>query len=369
MATLNQHFNKMIPALKPPDNRLRAAQELPDLIRDYLEQCTQFQTVDPATRLAGSYAQDMSVTDVKDVDILVHTYGKPEDNDPPAKQVIRELKAALDNLPNMQDALGPWRVSAVQGDIEVTGARRSVHVYFEGSDFHLDIVPFIAPNGLDKPLYVPDKGFNQWIKSDPLGFVRLISDLDNQHGRKVRKLGKLLKHYRNHNMIYMRPKSYWLSALLANAITSSNIDMNEHLPVLFRDLLAAIYAEFTPEFEEANTVPEISDPMLGHNVAHSWQRHDFEAFMRLLDEGKRRMDRAIEAAENGNLTDAVEICQKMFGSEFFPDNVDEEVSKLAAAGLPGSTYISAQGIISATPLPSGRYTQARPTKFYGEETD
>jgi hypothetical protein len=348
--------------LKPLESRLRAARELPALVRDYLKGCSDFPTVDPHTRLAGSYAQHLSVSDVKDVDILVRVDGDPEENDPSAKQIISDLLASLKDLPESDEPLGSWRVSHV----EVTGARRSVHVYFEDEDFHLDIVAFIAPDGLDKPVFVPDKDYDTWVKSHPLGIVDLVKELDEQYGGKVRKLGKVLKHYRNHNMRYMRPKSYWLLSLLLNAVQNGDLDMEQQLPELFRDLLAVIYDGFAQDLEKTDAVPPIPDPLLGHDVAHSWKRHDFEAFMALLVEGKSRMDRALKAVSDGKLADAVEICQRMFGSECFPTSVDDVMKQLAALYAPGTSYGLVGGGLSATKPNTGPYVQTVPTRFYGE---
>src|SRR5687767_8998211 len=133
MYTLGTHFDELLKNTRPPQERLDAARDLPPKVRDYLAEHEEFGTVYPHTRLAGSYAQKMSTGDVKDVDFLVRVDGDPEKNEPEAKQVIRDLKKALDDLP---DALG------YSGEaVTVDRARRSVHVYLEDHDFHLDAVP------------------------------------------------------------------------------------------------------------------------------------------------------------------------------------------------------------------------------------
>jgi hypothetical protein len=362
MATLNQHFDKMAGNLNPPQERRDAARDIPAIVRDYLQDCTTFPTVDPHTRLAGSYAQDMSAGDIKDVDVLVRVDGDPQANQPCARQVIKDLKAALDGLTDSDEGLDGWRVSSV----EVTEARRSVHVYFEDRDFHLDIVPFIAPDDMDKPLYVPDKGYDQWVKSDPLGVVELVKQLDEDHSRKVRKLGKILKLWRNKNMIYMKPKSYWLTALLLHHVQET-LDMDDPLPILFRDLLANIYDQFADHLESASDAPAIKDPMLGHNVAHNWDRGHFESFMRHLEEGRKQMDRALEAVdEDDDLDKAVSICQdKLFGDEYFPSDVEDAVLRKAAALMPGSTYVVPGGPVTDI-KPITTHIPIEPTRFYGE---
>ncbi|MDQ2997547.1 MAG: hypothetical protein M3R61_10885, partial [Chloroflexota bacterium] len=129
--------------------------------------------------------------------------------------------------------------------VDIERARRSVHGYIKGRDFHLDVVPCIAPNGFDKPLYVPDHGFNQWIASHPIGYINLLNDLHSEHGNKVKPLGRLFKHFRNQQMKTRQPKSYWLGALLVHHIRKEKgLDMTQPLAVLFRDLLDAVYNQY-----------------------------------------------------------------------------------------------------------------------------
>jgi tRNA nucleotidyltransferase (CCA-adding enzyme) len=155
--TLGTHFEVLLQNIQPPQERLDAARDLPPLVRDFLKEHEAFATLATHSRLAGSYAQDMSVCDVKDVDFLVRVPGDPKKNEPEAKTLIQSLCTVLNALPAAIDYEG-W------AGIDIERARRSVHVYFKGRDFHLDVVPCIAPNGFDKPLYVPDRGTQSAIK-------------------------------------------------------------------------------------------------------------------------------------------------------------------------------------------------------------
>ncbi len=145
MHTLGTHFDELLTNIRPPQERLDAATTLPPLVRAYLEDHNEFETLFPHSRLVGSYAQHLSVGDVKDVDFLVRVDGSAKDNDPIAKDVIKQLKSALDDLPNALQHNG-------YANIELDRARRSVHVYFPEDDFHLDVVPCIAPDGMEKPI-------------------------------------------------------------------------------------------------------------------------------------------------------------------------------------------------------------------------
>lgn len=123
MYTLGTHFDELLNNLRPPEERLIAAREVPPLVRGYLRAHEEFPTVAPHSRLVGSYGQDTSVGDVKDVDFLVRVDGDPAENNPQAKRLIQDLKKVLDGLP---EALG----YSGSTNIDIERARRSVHVYF-----------------------------------------------------------------------------------------------------------------------------------------------------------------------------------------------------------------------------------------------
>ncbi|MDQ2997546.1 MAG: nucleotidyltransferase, partial [Chloroflexota bacterium] len=99
MNTLGTHFTVLLQNIRPPQERLDAARDLPPLIREFLKKHEEFATIAPPSHLAGSYAQKMSVCDVKDVDFLVSVPGDPEKNEPEAKALIQSLRNVLNDLP------------------------------------------------------------------------------------------------------------------------------------------------------------------------------------------------------------------------------------------------------------------------------
>lgn len=352
------HFEELLKIIQPPSDRIKAAQELPWQVRDYIKSSKEFPTVFPHTRLAGSYAQDMAVGDVKDVDTLVRVPGNPEANDPEAKRLIQNLKKLLDGLPK---ALGYKGYAEARIDVE--RARRSVHVYFEGEDFHLDFVPCIAPEGFEDVLYVPDRGFNKWIASHPIGYINLLNELQKEHNGKVKPLGKLLKHFRDYQMKRRKPKSYWLGALLIYHIRQGKLDMTLSLGELFRDLLDAIYNQYDHLlWTSKEATPNIPDPILGHNISWNWSRSHFETFMQRIDEARTWAAKALEADDREK---AVEFWQKIFGAEYFPSEVETAANNLANGGWPGKSYVSPTGQILLSQPASAIYTPIQATKFHG----
>jgi len=357
MHTLGTHFTKLLENIQPPPHRLKKAQKIPARVRDFLAEHKEFKTMPPHSRLVGSYAQHLSVGDVKDVDILVRVDGDPEANDPPAREVLRGLKAALDDLPEYLGYHG-------ESEFDINRNRRSVHVRFNEEDFHLDVVPCIAPQGFEAPIYVPDWGFKKWIKSHPLGVVTLIQELEDEHPGKFRNVTKLLKHFRNTHMVYMRPKSYWLVAMSIEAVKDGAVDTSEPLAVVFDQLLNHLYTKYSPIYQRTDgATPHIKDPMLGHDVSWNWSRNDFEAFLRRLEEGKRWTG---EALKQDDKDEAIKYWRKVFGDEF-PEDVDEYASALAATHWPGVAHASSRGVILSGAVEGVKSTPVLPTRYYGDE--
>ena len=363
MFTLVTQFEELLKNIRPPQDRLDAAHNLPVLVRDYLAEHEDFETLAPHSRLVGSYAQQMCVGDVKDVDFLVRVDGDPDTNEPEAKQLIQDLEAALDDLP---DALGYNGYA----DVDIKQARRSVHVHIEKPDFHLDVVPCIAPNGFDEPLYVPDRGFNKWIKSHPCGYTNLLNTLNGEHREKVKPLGKLLKHFRNHQMRTRRPKSYWLGALLVHHITrEGGLNTAESLAELVCDLFDEIYRQYASLMgRDDGATPNISDPLLGHNISWNWGRTHFETFMRRVSEGREWAAKALNAKDRGA---AIVYWQRIFGAEYFPSDVQEAASQAATAAWPGQASVTATGLVTL-PQPAKilsvqpiKPVQSLETRFHG----
>lgn len=357
MVSTRLHFKKLLLNIQPPESRLEAARTLPPKVRDYLKENEEFVTLSPHSKLTGSYAQFLSVGDIKDVDFLVRTDGDPTKNDPEAKKIVNALKSALDDLPAFLELDG-------YTEVEVTGARRSVHVCFTRENFHIDAVPCIAPYGFDYSIWVPDKGFNKWVESHPLGVVSLVKELENDYPEKFRNLTKLTKFFRNVQMQRSKPKSYWLLTLLIHEFRDNGFTADGPLGQSFHDLIDRLYKRLAPTYGRTDgATPNLKDPILEHNVSWNWGRGDFETFMRRLDDGRKWSQNALDAAAKENLPEAIKQWQRVFGTAF-PNDVSDLARAEAAEMQPGKAAVAASGII--LPAASGRALSIPPTKYYGE---
>lgn len=355
--TLRHHFKKLLANIEPPVDRRLKAQSIPADVREYLKTHADFATQTPHTRLVGSYARETAIRSIKDVDILV--FVKEGDERPDPVTVLDTLYDVLDGLP--EDLGSTGQVTTLRRQ------RRSIHVHFEAEDFRLDVVPAIIPDGMDSPLLVPDKEWEEWIDSAPLGYAAALSVLNQAHGEKVVPLIKLFKHWRGFQIVRGRPKSYYLEALVYRHVNAGLVTTEgKSYAELFTDLLVSIRDEFLPYLDEAEAVPTIADPTLGHNVAFNWERWAFERFMNRLNESIGWATRAL-AKTPEQLDEAIVLWQKVFGADAFADTPDLRKAQFAETLARGPAFVSSAGKLFSQRPDDTRVVQSPPHRFYGDE--
>lgn len=354
---LTTHFNQLRKATLPPEGRRKAAKEIPAQVRKFLEELETFKTIWPHSQLAGSYAQKLCVGDVKDVDFLIRVVGiaTGEDMTSPRK-MISDLAHALEGLAE--------HLGYEKSKITIETARRSVHVYFKDEEFHLDVVPCIADDGLDKPLYVPCKNAGAWVKSNPIGYVKKLDEINAANGYNVKRLARIFKHFIHHQMTNSRPKSYWLGALLLQIIDEEGFDATKTQGELFNWLVSKIHAKYLVTLNTSTTAtPNVKDPMLGHNISWNWSRRGFETFMARLEDAKKWSEKAL--ADDVTQEKAIEYWQKLFGDKF-PTSVEEEAKELATAMWPGNgSKVASTGLLVAASVASIASVASKTTRFHG----
>lgn len=348
--TSGEFFAELLDSLQPPAERLEAAQKIPGNVREFLKTRSDFKTIFPYSHLVGSYARHTSVGDIKDVDILVYYDGTLQEK---PRDVINCLRNTLSEFPEFIKGIGR---------AEVSSSRRSVHVYFESKDFHLDVVPAICTDGTENPIFVPDREDGTWIKSHPYGYVEFFSHFNERHHDKVRPLVRLIKHWRDMNMEIMKPKSYWLEAVVIALFQEKKLNSRDSLAVLFANLLSAIRERFQAYLAETS-VPPIPDPMLGNNIAPNWERSHFETFMRRVDESANKAALALRAqtSEQARL-----IWQDVFVTAPSRKSWNSQPFKQIAQILPGTGFVNTLGRISDTRPASMPSVLSKPTRFHGE---
>jgi hypothetical protein len=356
LLTLPEYFKALARKIEPPQERKDAAATIPDDVREYLKSSTDLVTEAPHSRLTGSYARHTAIHAIKDVDVVVFIEAGEEDPDP--GETLEVLYKVLKGLPDELGFSGRAQILRRQ--------RRSVHVEFDGEDFHLDVVPALIRDGIDEPLRVPDWEWNTWERSDPLGYGKALSALNRDTGGKAVRLIKLFKHWRTIQMVYRRPKSYYLEALTYRHLGKGWVTTDGKSDAeLFTDLLRSIHTRFQPALD-GNYVPKIPDPMLGHNVAFNWEWAAFKSFMTELDQSIKWAERALDK-DRDDLDEAIELWQKIFGADYFEDtSALRRIQRAAWLASGNAIYVTGAGrVLGEKPISEPAVISPR-HRFFGD---
>ena len=344
MSTLPVHFSLLLSTIEPDKEKKDLAAQLPGEVREWLKN-HEYVTKSPHTRLIGSYQRSTAVGDIKDIDMLVFL---PEDAlDRTPNSVLLELRETLEEYPD--------------ATAETSRQRRSIHLAFPVEEVHLDIVPAVAEEGAEKPLKVPDHHKKEWLLSDPLGYNRELSDLNQEHSEKVVPLIKLIKTWRNVQMVNRRPKSYVLEVMVFCAVKSGKVVVEDRS---YAEIVTSFFQHIRDKYadlmDNGSGVPRIYDPRLGNEISQGWERSHFETFMRRIRDSAHWSEKAAAAEHD----EKVELWSRIFG-EFWPteEQVEKEARSMAAKLQPGVAAVTSKGsVVSSASLG----IRTRPTRFHGD---
>jgi hypothetical protein len=345
MSALPEHFAELVRSTVPEGDRLALAQDWPNRIRDYLHD-HDFETVEPHTRLTGSYSRRTAIGAIKDVDILVFVPAATQDGEP--SHVLSSLEGALQEYPD--------------STIDTKVQRRSVRVSVAALQFDVDVVPAII-DGDDHSgvLLIPDKHRRQWVLSQPLGYGQALSALNQEHGKKVKPQVRLLKYWRDLRMTYMQPKSYWLECLTFHAFENGSVaEDGMSAGPLFADLLEHLVDRLGPAVDGGG-VPRISDPMLKGNVAAGWEHSHAKALVNRLRTDANYARQAVDCEDDD---EAVELWTKVFPG-VFPSDPSDARDALSSLLLGSRASVTASGIL--VPSRSTGTVDLPPVRAYGDK--
>ena len=347
MPNMRHHFTALLSAVNPSEQRSTLAKQLPGDVQDFLKD-HEFVTANPHTRLSGSHGRDTAICEIKDVDVLLFIPDSHLDRTPNA--VLLDVKRVLDDYPD--------------ASAETSGQRRSVHLEFPNHDLHLDIVPVVAPDGIEAALMVPDRPQQRWIASDPLGYATRLSELNQKHGCKVKPLIKLIKAWRDVQMKIRRPKSYVLEVMVLTAVECGAIELcDQSTAKNIADFFSHIVAKYQSLMDNGSESPRIADPQVaGAYITAGWSREHFETFMRRAREADRACARAVRA---DTIEDAAAEWQTVFGNLWPDPEVVKAAVRIEAMGVrPGSTLVGMTGLVIGPP--AARTVSTLATSYHGD---
>lgn len=354
MTTYPDYFSALLSNIEPDSTRLETAIQIVPQVREHLKAHLELTTIEPHTRLAGSYPRSTAIGNLKDVDTLVFVHKDYLEQKP--STVLYLLYNILEQLP---DTIGGHVT------VNLRKQRRSINVCFTDIDLYLDIVPVVMPTNIDEVLRVPDRGWEEWPETHPLGYQQFLSNLNKEHKGKVVPLVKLIKHWKDCHFVYKRPKSYWLECMVVRHIDKGWVKTDGFsYAQLFTSTLESIYTRYEGRLnQQVITPPHLHDPMLGNNVAWNWEADHFKTFMARVDESYRWAKRALEL-NNDQETDGVQLWQKVFRNTF-PTLAEIRAKQAAEASRTGSLYVTSTGrpITSTSTKEQGIISP--PHRFFG----
>lgn len=352
MLPLTGYFKGLFKNIRPPQDRLDLAYDLPRQVRDHLVASDQLRTVDdePRTHLAGSYARHTAIGNLKDLDTLVFVDPTYETDEPDAEAVLEDLAAALEDLEVDGYGKGEVKVSHRQ--------RRSHHVEFrrDGEEaFHIDVVPVIRRSDKADRLRIPDREWNDWDDTQPIGYADRLGDLNEANDRKVRKSIRMLKQVKAYHMPKdRRPKSFWLEAWVYSLWSSGRMDSSWGFADVAYEMLEAIRGDcgFTP--------PQILDPCLARNLTDTWEQAEYDNFVAVLD---RLLPDLRAIKEDADADKSIETWRKVFGPAF--DLSDDDIKAEAdTKALAGASKVTTAGVVVPLASPD-KGVPVAPHRFYG----
>lgn len=342
MAKVDQQFQRLLDEQRPGD-RADAARDAAPGVRDHLKKHRELPTLEPHTRLIGSYKRATANSNMKDVDILVFVDVEEDAYTP--SEVLKLLRDALNDYPASESS--------------TRTQKRSVRITLPEHDIDLDLIPALKyTSDNSQPLRIPDRDADAWIDTHPLRYEELLNDLHKSHGDAVKPLMRLFKIWRDQHFINKCPKSYWLEVLTYNAVFAGGVRPEDGFPQAFRDLLQAAINTLGP-YADLGLTPPLKDPVLGNDITGEWAVEYWQSFVKKLRDYRDIADKALVEKDEDQ---AAKIWARVFGHAW-PEDEETEEASLKRAILAGTAAVSSAGTvysqkpvgIATFPVPATRH--------------
>ena len=299
--TLNGLFNEFLTNIEPDEEMRVDAISAHEGVRDWLAGHKEFKSTHVETFLAGSYRRRTSVAPIKDVDIVVICSMDAYDESNP-RPLLDRLKQALDDNKKYKTKTRP--------------RRRSIQI--ESGKVEMDIVPTVAPNGVDKALKIPDRDVERWFWTHPKGHIQWTQSLnaatqqgDSDRGRFV-PLVKMAKFWRGQQLRGKRhPKGHMVELCAGYYHDPAARDWADVFIAWLERSRNGLSA-----YKTLRTVPQFPDPGLpGQFIQTGMEWDDFERFYLKIATALPVAEEARRIAAT-DLAESARLWQSLFGATF-----------------------------------------------------
>lgn len=312
MVTQNQ-FLEFLKDIEPSKTTKEDASKAHNALRDFLQKDDDFKPYHVSDFLSGSYKRNTAIrprtvdgkTARPDVDIIVVTSHTLDDE--PQEVIDLTYDVLKDEYPNIRKQARSVGINTIKVD--------------------MDVVPIIAPDGMDGTLYIPDRKKEKWIVTNPPKHTSWTTEMNNESSEVFKPLVKLMKWWRRVNpTIAKKPKGFVIECIVAECMDKSETKYGE----LFVKTLEQIVVKYKL-YIELKVVPHIDDPGVpGNSVTDGIT---FDAFNGFYNKAKSHAEIGRKALNESNEEEALKLWRAIFG-ERFPKSKKSSNSLLQNALVP-----------------------------------
>jgi predicted nucleotidyltransferase len=331
MAT-QQQFRDFLSDIEPSNTTKENASNAHAAPRDHLKSHDKFKKYHVSTFLSGSYKRDTAIRprvhdgqeDRADVDVIVVTNHKKTDK---PEEVICLLHRTLQE-----------KYDDIKKNV------RSVTIVANG--INVDIVPIIAPDGLNGRLFIPDRNLSKWVETNPIKHTQWTIDTNEAADGRFKPLVKLVKWWKRENPTgFRKPKGFQVECVVAECMEYGQAQYQE----LFVGTLEGIVSRYQPHID-AGVLPFIADPgVAGNSVIEGMTFEEFNAFH---NTAKKHAKLGREAINEADPEKETEKWRKVFG-ERFPACTSRTAEGLLTTAAVSSSLFFPNKAIDPTKKPRG----------------
>ena len=313
-------FEAFLKDIEPSVSTKSNAKAAHEALRAYLKGHEEFKEVLVKVLLSGSYRRNTAVrprkkgevTDRPDVDVLVvMDYGLS--------------KAPGEVLDFLYGVLKPEYP-------DIRKQTRSVGIKSGLAD--MDVVPIIAPYGMEGTLYIPDRKLEQWRDTNPPRHTEWTTERNTASGGRFKPLVKEFKWWRRHNpTVGRKPKGF-----VVECIVAENMDyIQTNHAELFVSTMESIVSRYAFSIL-AKQVPLISDPGVPESsVTYGMTFDSFESF---YNKTKAHAELGRRAIEEDDPEKELGLWRKIFGPRFPAPAAAKKSADLLSEPLASSGALS-----------------------------
>lgn len=293
---IQTQFRQFLTDIEPSPTTKKRAQNAHTRLRDFVRSHETFKQYHESTFLSGSYKRDTAI----------RPQTQDGDEERPDVDIIVVTNHSLDDAPS--DVVSLLYDTLSEKYDHSRKQTRSVGVITSTAD--MDVVPIIAPDGMDGTLYIPDRQLGDWLETNPPAHSTWTTKMNAASGGRFKPLVKLAKWWRREKpTIPKRPKGFMIECIVAECMDFGETQYAE----LFLAMLETIVSRYSTDVS-LDRIPFIEDPGVpGNSVLAGMTSSAFKGFYNKTATCAEIGRRALAA---GDTEEGLQLWRDVFGSRF-----------------------------------------------------